>query len=105
MLAICATVRSITSGQNFRTTPPARHVKLRREESTRVTKLPLPLCFCAAALWAQSPAAPFDVKAMDLSADPCTDFYQYACGSWMKNNPIPADQSHWGRFTELEERN
>ena len=70
-----------------------------------MTKIPLPLCFCAAALWAQSPAAPFDVKAMDLSADPCTDFYQYACGSWMKNNPIPADQSHWGRFTELEERN
>jgi putative endopeptidase len=70
-----------------------------------VTKLPLPLCFCAAALWAQSPSPPFDVKAMDLSQDPCTDFYQYACGSWMKNNPIPADQSRWGRFTELEERN
>ena len=70
----------------------ARHVTLRREESTRVTIIPLPLCFCAAALWAQSPAAPFDVKAMDLSADPCTDFYQYACGSWMKNNPVPADE-------------
>ena len=70
-----------------------------------MTKLPLPLCFCAAALWAQSPATPVDVKAMDPSADPCTDIYQYACGSWMKNNPIPADQSRWGRFTELEERN
>ena len=70
-----------------------------------MTKLAIPLGFCAAALWAQSPAAPFDVKAMDPSADPCTDFYQYACGSWMKNNPVPADQSRWGRFTELEERN
>ena len=33
------------------------------------------------------------------------DFYQYACGAWIKNNPIPADQARWGRFTELEERN
>ena len=33
------------------------------------------------------------------------DFYQYACGGWIKANPIPPDQSRWGRFSELEERN
>jgi endothelin-converting enzyme/putative endopeptidase len=33
------------------------------------------------------------------------DFYQYACGGWMKSNPIPADQSRWGTFEDLAERN
>src|ERR1035441_2555374 len=47
----------------------------------------------------------FDLSAIDKKADPCNDFYQYACGSWLKNNPIPSDQSSWGRFSELHERN
>ena len=47
----------------------------------------------------------FDPAAMDKTAKPCRDFYQYACGGWMKANPIPSDQSRWGRFNELAERN
>ena len=67
------------------------------------------LCLFSLAIEAQQSAPThipaLDVTAMDRSIDPCVNFFAYSCGGWIKNNPIPPDQSSWDLYSKMEDEN
>src|SRR3954468_1244435 len=80
------------------------------------TFIALPLAFGLSAATAEfgatsqpskspSAASAIEIDALDRKIDPCTDFYQFACGGWIAKNPVPADKRSYGRFAEVQDRN
>ncbi len=72
----------------------------------RVVLVLLPLLIPAAlAQHAAGTLKVLDPKLIDASADPCVNFYQYSCGGWLKQGPIPADESSYGRSDQTVDDN
>jgi len=68
------------------------------------------VCAAGFTVFADDPAtAPeiprFSTNYLDRSVSPFADFYEFACGRWRKENPVPSDKSRWGGFSQLAERN
>ncbi|WP_394347599.1 M13 family metallopeptidase [Pedobacter frigoris] len=67
-------------------------------------------CFAVLGIMAVSYSASaqqkfIDPANMDLSVRPGDDFYKYASGKWVKNNPVPAKETRWGSFNQLRDFN
>src|SRR5580704_617983 len=81
-------------------------------------KITLVLCLFALALLFATPARsqtsstaelPYspslNITSMDESIDPCVNLYQYSCGRWQQQNPIPPDQTSWSVYAKLYQDN
>jgi putative endopeptidase len=58
-----------------------------------------------AAAEAIPPVPRFSTNYMDRAVPPGRDFYRFAAGTWLKQNPVPPDKSRWSGFEELQQRN
>src|SRR5882672_6044391 len=62
------------------------------------------LSLAVATIFGQSTSS-FDLANLDMNTQACTDFYQYATGGWLAQNPIPAAFPTWGVDSVLSEQN
>ena len=56
-----------------------------------------PICLISLLSFSQTSLHGIDVSDLDRKAEPCTDFYEFANGTWRANNPIPASMTRWSK--------
>jgi putative endopeptidase len=72
----------------------------------KINKFTFLLAFIVLAAFTLEKAIPaLNLNGMNKSANPADDFYDYANGTWLKNNPVPESESRWGSFNEIVEQN
>lgn len=65
----------------------------------------LPVIAMAVSVGASAQGIGFKLENMDRSVEPGTDFYRYACGGWMKANPLKPEYARFGSFDIVDEEN
>lgn len=72
----------------------------------KINKFTFLLAFTVLAAFTLEKTIPaLNIRGMNKSANPADDFYEYANGTWLKDNPVPESESRWGSFNEIVEQN
>ncbi|XP_050357045.1 endothelin-converting enzyme homolog isoform X1 [Nymphalis io] len=94
LVAILLTISVLLTlrGPSYIPVPPCYQPENKEESS---------VCLSSSCIYTASEV----IRALDENQDPCEDFYDFACGGWIRNNPIPEGKSSWGIFSKIELQN